>query len=52
MKTILLIEDNVEILDNLKEYMELAGYPILTASSGEEGLEMALKYHPDLIVCD
>ncbi len=52
MKTILLIEDNVEILDNLKEYLELAGYRIISATNGEEGLEIALQYIPDLIVCD
>ncbi len=52
MKTILLIEDNVEILDNLKEYLELAGYRIISATNGEEGLEIALQHIPDLIVCD
>ncbi len=52
MKTILLIEDNVEILDNLKEYLELAGYGIISATNGEEGLEIALQHIPDLIVCD
>ena len=51
-KTILLIEDNAEILDNLSEFLELAGYTTLLASSGKIGIELAEKCIPDLIICD
>lgn len=52
MKKILLIEDHLEILDNLKEYLEISGHNILVARNGEEGLILALTHRPDLIVCD
>lgn len=52
MKTILLIEDNKDILENLTEYLELEGYKVLFANNGKEGLELAIKFIPDLIICD
>jgi DNA-binding response OmpR family regulator len=52
MKTILLIEDNQYILENMKEYLEMEGYQILEANNGKKGVELALQYQPDLIVCD
>lgn len=52
MRTILLIDDNTEILENLKEYLEVDGYKVLTANTGKAGVELAMEYIPDLIVCD
>ena len=52
VKTILLIEDRIEILDNLKEFLELEGYNILTADNGELGIDLAQQFSPDLIICD
>ena len=51
-KTILLIEDNEEILENTAEILELANYHVLTANNGKEGIEKALITQPDLIICD
>lgn len=52
MKTILLIEDNKHILENLTEFLELEGYKILFANNGKEGVELAKAFIPDLIICD
>lgn len=52
MKTILVIEDNLELRENTAELLELAGYNVLTADNGKVGFEQALYYHPDVIVCD
>ena len=52
MKTILLIEDNIDILENLSEYLELQGYKTLTAENGEKGIQLAHEFIPDLIICD
>ena len=52
MKTILLIEDNEMIRDNTTEILELSNYHVLSADNGKTGLEMAVKKHPDLIICD
>ena len=52
MKTILLIEDNYNILENLVEYLELEGYKVFSASNGKKGIELARQFIPDLIICD
>jgi DNA-binding response OmpR family regulator len=51
-QTILLIEDNPDILDNLAEFLEMEGYKILAATNGETGLKLAAEFLPDLIICD
>jgi DNA-binding response OmpR family regulator len=51
-KTILLIEDNIDILENLTEYLEMEGYKILAANNGKKGVELAIEFIPDLIICD
>jgi CRP/FNR family transcriptional regulator, cyclic AMP receptor protein len=52
MATILIIDDNIPILENLTEYFEIEGYKILTADSGIKGIELAREHIPDLIICD
>jgi len=52
MKTILLIDDNDSIRENLAEIMELASYNVLTAANGELGVTIAKEHKPDLVVCD
>ncbi len=52
MKTILVIEDNNEVRENIAEIHELSNYRVLTAPEGKTGVETALKEKPDLIVCD
>jgi len=52
MQTILVIEDNQEILENLIEYLEMEGYKILVANNGQRGIELARELIPDLIICD
>jgi two-component system alkaline phosphatase synthesis response regulator PhoP len=52
MKKILLIEDNLDVRENTAEILELANYKVYTAPDGKEGVEMARKEKPDLIICD
>lgn len=52
MKTILLIEDTSDILENLTEYLEIEGYTILVANNGKKGIALAREFIPDLIICD
>ena len=52
MKSILLIEDNPDILENTTEILELANYKVFAAGNGKRGIELALEHKPDLIVCD
>ncbi len=52
MKKILLIEDNKDVRENTAEILKLASYDVLTAGNGKEGVEIAQKEKPDLIICD
>lgn len=51
-ETILLIEDDKNILELVKYNLEQEGFRVLTASKGNAGLETALKERPALIVLD
>ena len=52
-KSILVIDDNQKLLVCDKIILERAGYEVLTASSGKEGLEILAKNPvPDLILLD
>ena len=52
MKSILLIENNADILENLTEYLELEGYQIFSTNNEKRGIELAMEFIPDLIICD
>lgn len=52
MPNILVIEDNAEVRDNLGDILGLAGYEVLQAPNGKEGIQLARREHPDLILCD
>ncbi len=49
---ILIIEDHPDFLEVLTDTFRAAGYTLLTATTGKEGLEMAQREQPDLIVTD
>lgn len=51
-KTILLIDDDKEIIQALRTVLEVQGYRIITAPDGQAGLEAAEREAPDLVVVD
>lgn len=51
-KTILVIDDDKLIREGLGAMLKSAGQTVLEAADGKEGLEVAKKEHPDLIVTD
>lgn len=50
--TILVVDDEASIRNVAKAYLEHAGYRVLCATTGPEGLQMALDEEPDLIILD
>lgn len=50
--TILLVDDDPDILDIISYNLKAEGYKVKTASSGREGVEKAKKVRPDLILLD
>ena len=51
-KTILIIDDEIDLVETLKDLLSQSGYRIFTAHNGLEGLERFAKCHPDLIILD
>lgn len=49
--TILIVDDERDIVNLLKDYFELNGYRILTAENGEEAIKKA-EQQPDIILLD
>lgn len=51
-KKILIVEDEMPLRDALRDKLAREGFAALEAKNGEEGLEIALRDHPDLILLD
>ncbi len=51
-QSILVIEDQQDLRENIAELLELSNYDVTTASNGKEGVKHALDTTPDLILCD
>src|SRR4051812_43861918 len=49
---ILIVEDNPDNTELMAYLLQAFGYSPLTAREGEEGLEVARRELPDLILCD
>ena len=52
MKSVLVVEDQIEMLESIQTILEMEGYRVLTASHGRAGLQMAREHNPDLILSD
>ena len=50
--TLLIIDDDTVLRGRMASYLETAGFSVLQAQSGEEGLRLAGETQPDLLVCD
>jgi DNA-binding response OmpR family regulator len=51
-KTILVVEDSIELAESIKDALELTGFQVIVALNGKEGISLALTHHPDLILLD
>jgi len=52
MPTILLVEDEMTLSETLRYNLEREGYSVLVASDGVQGLELARRERPDLVILD
>ena len=50
--TILVIEDQDDVRENIVELLELSHYKVFSAPDGKTGVKMALENLPDLVLCD
>lgn len=52
MKRILIIEDDISILNGLRDVLVFKAYDVITATDGEKGYAAAIEEKPDLIILD
>ena len=52
MKEILVVDDDPDIVELLKNRLEANHYSVISASDGQEGIKKAQEYKPDLIIMD
>ncbi|MHC4722314.1 MAG: response regulator, partial [Planctomycetota bacterium] len=50
--TILVVDDEPNIVQTLQDRLEMNEYTVVTASNGQEGLKMAQQEKPDVILLD
>lgn len=49
--TVLIIDDNQDVRDYVKVLLQ-EEYTVLEAANGQEGVKLAMKYVPDVVICD
>ena len=49
---ILVIEDNEDAAEMLRHVLELSGHRVDVATSGRQGIDMAKRGRPDVVLCD
>jgi two-component system response regulator CpxR len=51
-RCVLVVDDEEDIRESLREVVEMAGCSAVTAANGSEGLEMIARHHPCLVIVD
>jgi DNA-binding response OmpR family regulator len=52
MHTVLIVDDDPDIVKLLSVTIKISGYNVISAGNGEEGLKTALEKNPDMILLD
>ena len=52
MALILVIDDDVDILDASTLVLEMKGHKVMTATNPDDGYDLLIKKHPNLIILD
>jgi DNA-binding response OmpR family regulator len=51
-KTILIVDDDRELIDGLRLMLERQGYNVIQAHDGHQGKQMIYNHKPDLVILD
>ena len=51
-KRILLVDDDAEIIESMRTILEAKGYSVLVARDGSQGIAVAERENPDLVILD
>lgn len=50
--TVLVVDDDPDTVETMRDILEEEGHTVLSARNGREGLDLALRYVPDLVLLD
>jgi signal transduction histidine kinase len=51
-RRVLIIEDNLDAAESLREALELSAHEVAVANNGPDGIEKARSFRPDVVLCD
>ena len=51
-KTILVVNDDLELSDGLRAVLEKKGYRVIQARDGQQGKQLIYQHRPDLVILD
>ncbi|HYL06240.1 MAG TPA: ATP-binding protein [Thermoanaerobaculia bacterium] len=51
-RRVLVVEDNIDTAETLRDLLELSGFEVEIACSGGDGVAAAREFHPDVVLCD
>src|SRR5215468_4331462 len=51
-KTILIVDDDMELSDGLRVVLEKNGYKVIQARDGQQGKQLVYQHRPDLVILD
>src|SRR5438094_5296890 len=51
-KTILIVDDDLELSDGLRVMLERQGYRVIQARDGQQGKQLVYQQRPDLVILD
>jgi PAS domain S-box-containing protein len=49
---VLIIDDNLDVLEPLREYLALQGCTVYAIDDGQQAVDTTLQYHPDIVLLD
>jgi len=50
--TVLIVDDDPDTVDTMRDILEEEGHVVLSAKNGREGLDLARRFVPDLVLLD
>ena len=51
-RRVLVIEDNLDSADTLRDVLQMAGHAVEVSRTGPEGIQRALTFAPEIVLCD
>lgn len=52
LRRVLVVDDNVDAAETLRDVLELAGHSVEVAYCGREAIERTRRWRPDIVLCD